>query len=173
MYIRKLVILILISLALLASGCEEIMNVKQSSESLQEPSTEFYILGPDGTAENYPTDYVLGENRTIIIGIINHEQKPVNYTMEVRLENTSLPLSDIWKNICLGNNETLEKAVAITPPFEGTNMNLQFLLYNNDRKDMLEESVSLPYRDLHLWINVTTQNFSKNASTLPTAGVVN
>lgn len=57
MYIQKLVILILISLALLASGCEGIMNVKQSSEFLQEPSTDFYILGPDGTAKNYPTNY--------------------------------------------------------------------------------------------------------------------
>lgn len=169
MYIKKLIILILISLALLASGCEEIMNIKQSSESVQEPFTEFYILGPDGTAENYPIDYVLGENGTVIIGIINHEQKPVNYTLEVRLEDMPLPLSDIWKNICLGNNETLEKAVTITPPFEGTNMKLQFLLYNNDKKDMLEDNVSVPYRNLNLWINVTTQNFSKNNSTPLTA----
>ena len=139
------------------------------AESLKEPFTEFYILGPDGTAENYPIDYVLGENGTVIIGIINHEQKPVNYTLEVRLEDMPLPLSDIWKNICLGNNETLEKAVTITPPFEGTNMKLQFLLYNNDKKDMLEENVSIPYRNLNLWINVTTQNFSKNNSTPSTA----
>lgn len=135
------------------------------AESLKEPFTEFYILGPEGTAENYPTDYVLGGNGTIIVRIINHEQKPVNYTMEVRLEDMPLPLPDDWKSICIVNNETWEKVVTITPPFVGTNMNLEFLLYNNDKKDMLEENVSVPYRDLHLWINVTTQNFSKNAST--------
>jgi Predicted membrane protein len=168
MYIKKLVILILISLTLLASGCEEIMNFKQSSKSLQEPSTEFYILGPDGTAKNYPTDYVLGENGTVIVGIINHEQKPVNYTMEIRLEDTPLPLPDDRKNIYIRNNETWKKAVTITPPFEGTNMSLQFLLYNNDKKEMLE-NISVPYRDLHLWINVTTQNLSKNTSTPITA----
>ncbi|MDY0128588.1 MAG: DUF1616 domain-containing protein [Methanosarcina vacuolata] len=133
-----------------------------------EPFTEFYILGPDGTAENYPTDYVLGDNGTIIVAVINHEQKPVNYTMEVRLENTSLPLPDDQKNIYIRDNETWEKAVTITPPFEGTNMNLQFLLYNNDKKEMLE-NISVPYRDLHLWINVTTQNLSKNTSTPITA----
>lgn len=125
-------------------------------ESLKEPFTEFYILGPDGTAENYPTDYVLGENGTIIVGVINREQKPVNYTIEVRLEDTPLLLPDDRKNIRIEDNETLEKAVTITPPFEGTNMNLQFLLYNNDKKDMLEGNVSVPYRDFHLWINVTT-----------------
>jgi len=138
------------------------------AESLMEPFTEFYILGPDGTAENYPTDYVLGDNGTIIVAVINHEQKPVNYTMEVRLENTSLPLPDDQKNIYIRDNETWEKAVTITPPFEGTNMNLQFLLYNNDKKEMLE-NISVPYRDLHLWINVTAQNLSKNTSTPITA----
>ncbi|AKB49654.1 hypothetical protein MSBRW_0401 [Methanosarcina barkeri str. Wiesmoor] len=169
MYIQKLVILILISLALLASGCEGIMNAKQSSEFLQEPSTEFYILGPDGTAKNYPTNYVLGENGTVIVGIINHEQKPVNYTMEVKLEDTLLPLPSDWQNICIENNETLKKAVTINPPFEGTNMDLQFLLYNNDKKEMLEDNISLPYRNLNLRINVTTQNLSKNTSTPITA----
>jgi uncharacterized membrane protein len=166
---RIILILILISLALLASGCEEIMNVKQSSESLQEPSTEFYIVGPDGTAKNYPTNYVLGENGTVIVEIINHEQKPVNYTIEVRLEDTPLPLPDDQKNIYIGNNETWKKAVTITPPFKGTNMALQFLLYNNDKKEMLEENISVPYRNLNLWINVTTQNLSKNTSTPITA----
>jgi uncharacterized membrane protein len=33
------------------------------------------------------------------------------------------------------------------PPFEGKNMKLQFLLFNDTEK-------SVPYRDLHLWINV-------------------
>lgn len=139
------------------------------AESLKEPFTEFYILGPDGTAKNYPTDYVLGDNGTVIVRIINHEQKPVNYTMEVKLEGTSLPLPDDQKNIYIGNNETWEKAVTITPPCVGMHMNLGFLLYNNDKRDMLEENVSMPYRDLHLWINVATQNFSKNASTPLTA----
>lgn len=79
------------------------------AESLKEPFTEFYILGPNGTAENYPTDYILGENGTVIVGITNHEQKPVNYTLEVKLKGTSLPLADNQKNICIGNNETWKK----------------------------------------------------------------
>ncbi|HWQ48034.1 MAG TPA: DUF1616 domain-containing protein, partial [Methanosarcina sp.] len=139
------------------------------TESLKEPFTEFYIMGPDGTAKNYPTDYVLGENGTVIVRIINHEQKPVNYTMEVKLEDTLLPIPADWKNIRIEDNDTLEKAVPVTPPFVGTHMNLNFLLYNNDKKDMLEENVSVPYRNLNLWINVTTQNLSNNDSTRLTA----
>lgn len=152
------------SLALLTSGCEE----KVSAEEIQEPFTEFYILGPEGTAKNYPTDYVLGDNGTIIAGITNHEHKAANYTMEVRLEDTPLPLPAEWKNVYIENNETLEKAVIITPPFEGTNMNLQFLLYNNDKKDTFERDIIAAYRNLNLWINVT-QNLKENVSTPLTA----
>ncbi|KKF99464.1 DUF1616 domain-containing protein [Methanosarcina mazei] len=165
---KILFILILISLALLASGCEEKMNAELMAESLQDPFTEFYILGPEGKADNYPTDYVLGENGTVIVGIVNHEQKPVNYTMEVKLENTALPLPPDQQYISLGDNETWEKAVTITPPFEGTNMILAFSLYNEEEKEVLEEDIRLPYRDLNLRINVA-QNTSDNGSTPLTA----
>jgi uncharacterized membrane protein len=156
-------ILILISLGLFASGCEEKTNAEKMAESLQEPFTEFYILGPEGIADNYPTDYILGENGTVIVGIVNHEQKSVNYTMEVKLGNMSLPLLPDQEHISLEDNETWEKAVTITPPFEGTDMGLAFLLYNEDKENMLGEDICLPYRDLCIWINVS-QNISDNAS---------
>jgi uncharacterized membrane protein len=73
-------------------------------------------------------------------------------------------LPEDWKNIFIENNETLERAINITPPFEGTGMKLEFLLYNKDKKDMFEGNISVPYRDLHLWINVK-QNLLENGST--------
>ena len=144
-------------------GSLEKAEMLKIAESIPEPSTEFYILGPGGKADNYPTDYVLGENRTVIVGITNHEYKPTNYTMEVKLENISLPLAPEQKYISLGHNETWEKAITITPPFAGTNMMLAFSLYNEDKKDILERDIYLPYRDLHLLINVS-QNVTGNTS---------
>lgn len=111
--------------------------------------TEFYILGPDGKADNYPTKYILGENGTLIVGIVNHEYKPVNYTIEIRLENKSLPLPENKRQINLEHNMSWEEPVTFTPPFEGKNMRLEFLLFNETEK-------STPYRDLHLWIDVNT-----------------
>jgi len=53
--------------------------------------TEFYLLGPNGTADNYPADLTTNENATVIIGIANHENKPMMYTVEIWLINqTSL-----------------------------------------------------------------------------------
>jgi len=160
---KRLFILILISLTLLVSGCEEKKNAGLMGDSLQEPYTEFYIFGPGGTAVSYPTDYVLGESGTVIVVIVNHEHKPVNYTMEIKLENMSLPLPPDKRCISLGDNETWKKAITITPPIEGTNMMLSFSLFNEDEKEVPDEDLRLPYRDLNLWINVSP-NLSENVS---------
>lgn len=113
--------------------------------------TEFYLLGPEGKADNYPTKYILGENGTVIVGVVNHEYSPVNYTMEIKLENKSMFLPENLKHITLAHNETWEEPVILTPEFEGKNMKLQFLLFNETDK-------SVPYRDLHLWIDVNATN---------------
>ena len=114
----------------------------------REPFTEFYILGPQKMAENYTTEYVQGESGTYIVGITNNEYKKMNYTMEARLENKSLPLPKNLQNIRLVHNTTLEEPLVITPSVEGNNMKLEFLLFNETEKEV-------PYRDLRLWINVT------------------
>lgn len=111
--------------------------------------TEFYILGPEGKADNYATKFVLGENGNITVGIVNHEYRPVNYTMEIRLENESLPLSANLQHITLAHNKVWEEPVTLTPPVVGKNMKLEFLLFNETNK-------SIPYRNLHLWIDVNS-----------------
>jgi uncharacterized membrane protein len=123
--------------------------------------TEFYILGPEGKADKYPTNYTLGENGTVTVGIVNHEYKPVNYTMELRLENKSLPLSEKLQQINLAHNATWEEPVTFTPSLEGENMKLEFLLFNETDSDT-------PYRDLHLWINVKSAEASKGPEVLET-----
>ncbi|KAA0004124.1 MAG: DUF1616 domain-containing protein [Thermoplasmata archaeon] len=50
-----------------------------------EKFTEFYILGPGGKAEGYPTNISTNETAKVIIGIANHEGKPINYTVETWL----------------------------------------------------------------------------------------
>ncbi|NJE62134.1 DUF1616 domain-containing protein [Thermococcus sp. 21S7] len=52
-----------------------------------EAFTEFYILGPDGIADNYPTDLKVGQNGTVIIGIVNHEHRNVTYYVQIWLVN--------------------------------------------------------------------------------------
>ncbi|ODV48884.1 putative membrane protein [Methanohalophilus euhalobius] len=110
-----------------------------------EQFTEFYILGPGGMADDYPVNYTLGDSGKVIIGVVNHEYEDVNYTIDIQLENQSL---QTIQEVNLEHNQTWEQPVTITPPFQGTDMKLQFLLYKDG-------NYTESYRDLHLWINVS------------------
>ena len=60
------------------------------SPRTEKPFTEFYILGPEGTAESYQRDLAIEENTNVIIGIANHEHKTINYTIEIWLLDQSI-----------------------------------------------------------------------------------
>jgi len=142
---RALTIILVLSILLSVTTLVYVIITPKEGEHF----TEFYILGPEGMADNYPTNYTLGESGKVIVGIVNHEYRPVNYTMELRLENRSLPLPEDMQQVTLAHNETWEKSLTLTPPVEGKDMKLEFLLFNETDKDV-------PYRDLHLWVNVNS-----------------
>jgi len=95
--------------------------------------------------------FVQGEKGTVFVGIINHEHRFVDYTMDVKLGNRSLPLPENQKHISLANNMSWEEPVTFTPLIEGNDTKLEFLLFNETGK-------TIPYRNLHLWINVTKES---------------
>ena len=142
---RVLTIILVLSILLSVATLFYVVVTPKEGEHF----TEFYLLGPEGMADNYPTNYTLGESGTVIVGVVNHEYMPVNYTMEVRLENKSLPLPKDIQQVTLAHNETWEEPLTLTPPVEGKNMKLEFLLFNETDKNT-------PYRDLLLWINVNS-----------------
>jgi uncharacterized membrane protein len=109
-----------------------------------EKFTEFYILGPDGKADNYPTSLKSDVVSNITVGIVNHEYSSANYTLQIDLDKSILTS----KELILGNNETWERNVTFLPNKMGADMKLEFLLFK-------ENNLSVPYRDLHLWVNVT------------------
>ncbi len=113
-----------------------------------EKFTEFYILGPDGTADNFPSEMYVGEQAQVMAGIVNHEYRDVPYDLVVRL-NDSGNISQLHaERLLLRDNQTREKMLNITPDRPGRSMKLEFLLYADGDLDAV-------YRELRLWINVT------------------
>ena len=112
-----------------------------------EKFTEFYILGDKGKAEGYPTLLEEGKNANVFVGIVNHEYDIVNYTLKILLMNATLNT----KHISIIQNATWEEKMFFTPEVAGNGLKLEFLLYK-------EENFTAPYRDLHLWIDVTPIN---------------
>ena len=67
-----------------------------------EKFTEFYLLGSNGMADDYPRNLTDGQNTTIILGIVNHEYRTINYTVEIWLINQTISY-----NATTGENETI------------------------------------------------------------------
>jgi uncharacterized membrane protein len=59
-----------------------------------ETFTEFYLRNNERLAENYPSNLTVGEKASVIVGIINHENKQVTYTVEVWLINQTIVYND-------------------------------------------------------------------------------
>jgi uncharacterized membrane protein len=115
-----------------------------TTPKMGERFTEFYILDSSGKAENYPIELKYNSPAQILVGVVNHEYADINYTVQIALDKEVL--IDTW--FMLEHNETWEKNMTFIPDKEGTDMRLEFWLFK-------EDNFTAPYRELHLWVNVT------------------
>ncbi len=103
--------------------------------------TEFYLLGMNGTASDYPTELKVGEEGKLIIVSVNHEYENVTFRLEVNLNGTLIH----EEHILLVENEKVETQFTFQAIEKGENQKLEFSLYKDHKI----------YRTLHLWVNVT------------------
>lgn len=108
-----------------------------------ETFTEFYILGPGGTASDYPTNLTIGQNGSVIIGIVNHEYQDVNYDLVITTNGTIIS----EQNVTLSHNNKIEIPCNFSLNTQGINK-IEFLLYKLPDKTNV-------YRSLHIFVNVT------------------
>ena len=157
---KILSVILIISIAIAISMTAYVIIAPKEGEKF----TEFYILGPEGKAESYPTNLTLGEEGQVIIGVVNQEYANATYLLEIRLNGEVLGKEGIE----LMHNETWESPFVFNAVEKGENQNLEFLLYKNpfnksvykpfeksfiknaSQKTLREE----PYRSLHLWVEV-------------------
>lgn len=112
--------------------------------------TEFYLLGPNGTTENYPYKFILGDEKTVIVGIANHENRNMTYGLVINLNDlNNSTVNNLYSGqLTLPEAGVWETAINVTPDITGINMKMDFLLYAAD-------NMSAPYKECYLWINVT------------------
>jgi uncharacterized membrane protein len=106
--------------------------------------TEFYILGLNGKAADYPKEVRVGKEGKVIVGIVNHEHEVVSYRIEVRIDGVKNNEVDA---VVLANAQKWEGIVSFVPDKVGDNQKVEFLLYKNG-----EAEPSL--NPLCLWIDV-------------------
>ncbi|MEN4006976.1 MAG: DUF1616 domain-containing protein [Methanobacteriaceae archaeon] len=117
---RKIsLILIIILMAAFAATVYIIINPHPG-----EKFTEFYILGPEGKAGNFPTNLTAGQTGNLTVGIVNHEQSTVTYNLVIKLNDKQLKN----ENVTILNNEKKEIPFSFTAS-AGANQELDFFLY--------------------------------------------
>lgn len=135
-----LTIILVFSIALAAGMIYFVITTPKIGERF----TEFYILDPSGKAESYPTEMKYNSPSTILVGVVNNEYTPLNYTVRVALDKEVL--TDTL--FSLAHNGTWENNVTFAPDKIGSDLKLEFWLFK-------EDNFTAPYRELHLWVNVT------------------
>lgn len=108
--------------------------------------TDFYVLGPDGAAQAYPQDAIVGEPLGLVIGIVNREHIDVQYRVEIERDGDT----ELVASPRLGHEETWEQIYTFALGNPGDNRQVTFLLYKEDEQR--------PYRSLHLWITVREES---------------
>ncbi len=113
-----------------------------------EKFSEFYILDENGTAENYPSNLTIGDNGTVIVGVVCREHERTSYTVEIGLVNLTGERENrtLWRNNFTLEHDQLNEIIFQFNVSDNGTFKLQFLLYIDDIKE--------PHRELHLWINV-------------------
>jgi uncharacterized membrane protein len=108
-----------------------------------EKFTEFYILGLDGKAIDYPKEMKLEEQGRVLVGIINREQERVSYRIKIMVGGQE---GGELGPLILQPDEKWEEVVSFTPQKAGSAQKVEFLLYRDGESE--------PYRELHLWVDV-------------------
>ena len=109
--------------------------------------TEFYILGLEGKATDYPKELKVGEDGKVTVGIINQEHETVSYRIEVKIDGVT---NNELEPIVLGDEQKCEKIVSFAPHKVGDNQKVEFLLYKTGENEPC-------LKPLHLWVNVKEQ----------------
>ncbi len=171
-------VLLVLSIVLAVSSVAYAVAVPKQGETF----TEFYLLTEDEDGElvaaDYPTEFVAGEGRELVVGIGNQEHEPVDYTVVVELQRvafetatgeSSPTASNRTANVTtvrvveteelrrfqtsLSHNDTREQPYTVRPTLVGEDMRLTFLLYRESPPE--NPSVDTAYRETHLWVDVS------------------
>jgi len=126
-------------------GALGMMGYAIATPKMGQRFTEFYILGSEGKAADYPKELKVGQEGRVTIGVVNHEYETVSYRLEVRING--LKNNEVGP-IVLEHEEKWEREVSFLPKIAGKNQRVEFLLYKNG-------GVQPCLEPLRLWVNVT------------------
>jgi len=174
---RALTIILIIAIIVVIASLIYVITLPKNGETF----TEFYLLGPTGTAEGYPRNLTINEEAAVIIGVANHEQRLINYTIEIWLINQTTTNNQtiyhqMWYLDTITTNTLPHQPINTEEPWTpqwshpytfrlnrtGT-FKLAFLLFkgptqtyypNIDYHDIADQKITTAYLETHLWLTI-------------------
>lgn len=159
---RLLTVLTVVALLLAVTSAGYAFAVPKQADAF----TELYLVTEqeDGelVADDYPTEFVSGESRSLVVGVGNYEHRSVEYSLVVELQdaavaNNSTRIRDreelVRQRLTLADEETWENEVNVTPEMTGDRLRLSFMLFKGDPPS--DPTADDAYREAHLWISVS------------------
>jgi uncharacterized membrane protein len=145
-----------------------------------EPYTEFFILGENQNATQYPDQINVSQNYPMFIGVKNHEKRNITYSIETWLVHTEF--NNVTNTTSIMEMDPNDR-LFITLPRDGTviipyNLSvskpgynrLEFLLFNENVPGFEvtgKDRINASYRNLHLWVNVLDGQDQENQIDIP------
>ncbi len=157
---RALSVVLLLSIVAAVGTTAFVIAVPKEGEHF----SEFYVLGAEGKAAEYPTAFAPNTSQFVTVGVGNHEYRDVRYTVETLLVNQSFDPATNTSSIdrmrlldryavTIPHNQTAEQRVNFTVAAPGYNK-LEFLLFNETvpaEEVTGRARIDASYRDLHIW----------------------
>ena len=136
--------LLTVALVLTVLGVTATVGYVVARPKTGETFTEFYVLGADGKAQDYPRELVAGETASVIVGISNHEYVVSSYRVRVVVREAKVTEAG---PITLAHDEKWEDEVSFSSEEAGA-QKVEFFLYRDEGEQ--------PYLEpLRLWIEVS------------------
>jgi uncharacterized membrane protein len=155
------ILTIVLSLSILIAVVTTICVIAVPKEG--ERFTEFFILGDQQKAADYPDQITVGEQYPLHIGVGNHEYRPVTYMirtygMLMEFDNTTntsriMSMDPLWQHsLTLAHNETALIPYNLSVEKSGYNR-IEFLLFKETVPGPAvsgSDLINASYRDLHI-----------------------
>lgn len=153
-------VVLILSVVVAAASMSYALAVPQEGETF----TNLYLGTQDGSGDvvldNYPTNFTTGQPEQLTIGVENHEQQPMNYTVVVQLQRLDdagevLAREELerFSTPTVPANQTWQRQHTVAPTITEGNLQLTYLLYRGDTPQNPTERNA--YRETHLSINVS------------------
>lgn len=147
-------------------GAIGILGYNLATLNTGEKFTEFYILGENGKAQDYPAVFIMENGQVTLIkygnnpeymnggigkvtlGIVNHERQKSNYSVRIKINGklVNFYTRDTTVNeitdIVLLQGEKWEQEIGFTPSSSGDNQKVEFLFFR-DGNDTPEDTLQI------------------------------